>query len=243
MQNVFSRDMFSMGSFDGGGVKCNGHGQLSGGRTTKKDRKGCKKEKIETVLKNRLIATPKPKVPVLKLSKIGLKNKNAKLFDPEEKSPAVGLAAVDKPSIVKAEVPTTFKETARNDTLPTVLPPVADVPEQVEDRLCTVIESLLKKTKPKKKKKSKPEKNSSSVNKKSDKLDTLCVSDADQLSCSVITVPPKKNYAKLTNWQKDCGTRHETLQRILKECEKEARLREDLYTFGELIYIYIFLQY
>lgn len=224
--------MFSMGPFDGG-VKCNGHAQLPG-RATKKDRKGCKKEKIETVLKNRLIAAPKPKVPpVLKLPKNSVKTKNhvVKPVEPEENNPAID-SAVNKPNI-KADV-SVFKEPVHNYTLPT-LPPPDNVPEKVEDRLFTVIESLPKKTTAKKKNKNKAEKTGSSVNKKPDKLDPLCVNDKDQLSCSVITIPPKKNYAKLTNWQKDCGTRHETLQRILKECEKEAKLREDLYPFGEFI--------
>lgn len=232
MQNVFSRDMFSMGPFDSG-VKCNGHTQLPG-RTTKKDRKGCKKEKIETVLKNRLIATPKPKVPVLKLPKVNVKTKNhvIKPVELEENNPSIN-SAVNKPNI-KGDV-LVFKEPVHNYTLPT-LPPPDNIPEQVKDRLFTVIEPLPKKTTAKKKNKNKAEKTGgSSVNKKPDKLDPLCVNDKDQLSCSVITIPPKKNYAKLTNWQKDCGTRHETLQRILKECEKEAKLREDLYSFGKFI--------
>lgn len=231
MQNVFSRDMFSMGSFDGG-VKCNGHVQLPG-RTTKKDRKGCKKEKIETVLKNRLIASPRPKVPVLKLPKISIKTKNSviKTIEPEENNVVTVDTLVNK-SNIKPDI-LVSQELLPNNSCPT-LPP-AKIPEQVEDRLSTVIEPTPKKTTAKKRNKNKADKIGPGVNKKHDKIDPLCVNDKDQLSCSVITIPPKRNYAKLTNWQKDCGTRHETLQRILKECEKEVKLREDLYPLGEFI--------
>lgn len=228
MQNVFSRDMFSMGPFDGG-VKCNGHVQLPG-RTTKKDRKGCKKEKIETVLKNRLITSPKAKIPVLKLPKISVKTKNqvSKPVELEENNMTVSDPVVNK-SNVKDDV-TMFKDLLYNNTCSTPSP--GNIPEQVEDRLPTIIESPPKKTTAKKRKKNKAEKVGSGANKKPDKIDPLSVNDKNQLSCNVITIPPKRKYAKLTNWQKDCGTRHETLQRILKECEKEAKLREDLYPLG-----------
>lgn len=228
MQNVFTRDMFSMGSFDGG-VKCNGHVQLSG-RTTKKDRKGCKKEKIETVLKNRLITASKSKTSILKLPKINVKTKNQviKPVELEEKFMTVD-PVVNKPNLKDDII--TLKEFLYN-TSP-ALPP-ADVPVQVEDRLPTVTELSQKKPPAKKRNKNKAEKIGSGVNKKPDKIDPSCVNDKNQLSCNVITIPPKRKYAKLTNWQKDCGTRHETLQRILKEYEKEAKLREDLYSLGKL---------
>lgn len=217
-----------MGTFDGG-VKCNGHVQLSG-RTSKKDRKGCKKEKIETVLKNRFITPAKVKQPVLKLPKVNVKTKN------QVTKPAVSVknnTAVDpvanrlnlKDDVLK------FKELLYNTTSPTT-PPV-DVPEKVDDRLSTVLESSLKKAKPKTRSKIKAEKSVSGGNKKPDKINPLNENDKNQLSCSVITIPPKRNHAKLSNWQKYCGTRHETLQRILKEYEKEAKLRENLYSLGK----------
>jgi len=208
MQNVFSRDMFSMGPFDGG-VKCNGHVQLPG-RTTKKDRKGCKKEKIETVLKNRLITSPKSKVAVLKLPKINIKTKSQVIKPVELEENIIVDPEENKPNL-KADV--TFNEVLLNNTTPTL--PV-EVPEPVEERLSVVIEPLPKKTTVKKRNKNKAEKTSLSGNKKPDKIDPSCVNDKNQLSCNIITIPPKRNHAKLTNWQKDCGTRHETLQRILK---------------------------
>lgn len=219
--------MFSMGPFDGG-VKCNGHVQLPG-RTTKKDRKGCKKEKIETVLKNRVITSPKSKTPLLKSSKMNLKTKNQvirQIISESEENLSLD-PMVNKPN--HKEDLKLFKEFVySNSTSPT--PPPIDVPEQAEDRLPTVAEVTPKKTTAKKRNKNKPEKND--LNKNPDKIDPSCVNDKNQLSCNVITIPPKRKYAKLTNWQKDCGTRHETLQRILKEFEKEAKLREDLYPFG-----------
>lgn len=220
MQNVFSRDMFSMGSFDGG-VKCNGHVQLPG-RSTKKDRKGCKKEKIETVLKNRLISSPKAKTQLPKLPKNSFKAKVIKLIELEENKLSADLVANKQNDEV-------FKE-LHTKTSPS--PPPIDVSEQVEDRLTNLTDSSPKKTPAKKKKKNKAEKIGTSVYKKPDKIDPSSVNDKNQLSCNVITIPPKRKYAKLTNWQKDCGTRHETLQRILKECEKEAKLREDVYPLG-----------
>lgn len=235
MQNVFSRDMFSMGPFDGG-VKCNGHVQLPG-RTTKKDRKGCKKEKIETVLKNRLITSPKAKSPMLKLPKINIKTKNQiiKPVEIEENNVTIS-PVVNKPN-VKEDI-LTFKELVYNNTSPA--PPPVIVPEKVEDCLSIATESSTKKPTAKKRTKSKAEKIGSSVNKKPDKIDPSCVNDKNQLSCNVITIPPKRKYAKLTNWQKDCGTRHETLQRILKECDKESKLREDLYPLGmQSLIIYV----
>lgn len=217
-----------MGTFDGG-VKCNGHVQLSG-RTSKKDRKGCKKEKIETVLKNRFITPAKVRQPVLKLPKVNVKTKN------QVTKPAVSVknsTAVDpvanrlnlKDDVLK------FKELLYNTTSPT--PPPVDVPKKVDDRLSIVLESSPKKAKPKTRSKIKAEKSVSGGNKKPDKIDPLNENDKNQLSCSVITIPPKRNHAKLSNWQKDCGTRHETLQRILKEYEKEAKLRENLYPLGK----------
>lgn len=224
MQNVFSRDMFSMGTFDGG-VKCNGHVQLSG-RSSKKDRKGCKKEKIETVLKNRFITPAKVRQPVLKLPKINVKTKNQVIKPVESvKNNSAIDPVVNRPNI-KDDV-LKFKELLYKTTSPT--PPSVEVPEKVDDRLSTVFESSPKKTKAKKRNKIKAEKSVSGGNKKPDKIDPLIENDKNQLSCSIITIPPKRNHAKLSNWQKDCGTRHETLQRILKECEKEAKLRENLY--------------
>jgi len=228
MQNVFSRDMFSMGTFDGG-VKCNGHVQLSG-RTSKKDRKGCKKEKIETVLKNRFITPAKVRQPVLKLPKINVKTKNQviKPVVPVKNNTAVDPVA-NRPNLKDDVIK--FKELLYNTTSPT--PPPVDIPEKVDDRLSTVFESSPKKTKAKKRNKIKADKSVSSGNKKPDKIDPLNENDKNQLSCSIITIPPKRNHAKLSNWQKDCGTRHETLQRILKECEKEAKLRRNLYPLGK----------
>jgi len=230
MQNVFSRDMFSMGTYDGG-VKCNGHVQLSG-RTTKKDRKGCKKEKIETVLKNRFITPAKVRPPVLKLPKINVKTKN-QVIKPVEivKNNTAVDPVVSRPNL-KDDV-SKFKELLCNTTSST--PPV-DVPEQVADRLSTIFESSPKKTKAKKRNKNKAEKSVSGGNKKPDKIDPLNLNEKDQLSCSIITIPPKRKHTKLSNWQKDCGTRHETLQRILKECEKESKLRENLYPLGKSIF-------
>lgn len=227
MQNVFSRDMFSMGTFDGG-VKCNGHVKLSG-RTSKKDRKGCKKEKIETVLKNRFITPAKVKQPVLKLPKINVKTKNQAIKPVESVKNNTAVDPVVNRLNIKDDV-LKFKETLYNTTSPT--PPPVDVSEKVDDRLSTVFEPSPKKTKAKKRNKNKPEKNVSGGNKKPDKIDPLNENEKNQLSCSVITIPPKRNHAKLSNWQKDCGTRHETLQRILKEYEKEAKLRENLYPLG-----------
>lgn len=228
-----------MGTFDGG-VKCNGHVQLPG-RTSKKDRKGCKKEKIETVLKNRFITPSKVRPPVIKLPKINVKTKN-QVIKPVEivknNSTAVD-PVVNRPNPnFKDDVPK-FKELLCNTTSPT--PPPVDVPEQVKDRLSTVIESSPKKTKPKKPSKNKADKSVSSGNKKADKIDPLNVNDKNQLSCNIITIPPKRKYAKLSNWQKDCGTRHETLQRILREFEKEANLRENLYPLGKSIIYYMML--
>lgn len=236
MQNVFSRDMFSMGPFDGG-VKCNGHVQLPG-RTSKKDRKGCKKEKIETVLKNRLITSPKAKTSVVKLPKINVKSKAhfAKCIQTTEleESNTTVEPVVNKPNLKDDIIK--FKELLY--TSPILLP--TDVQERIEDRLSTMTESPPKKSAAKKRSKKKAEKIASGLCKKPDKIDPSSVNDKNQLSCNVITIPPKRKYAKLTNWQKDCGTRHETLQRILKECEKEAKLREDLYPLGKLFQI-IFL--
>ncbi|XP_050545963.1 INO80 complex subunit D-like isoform X2 [Daktulosphaira vitifoliae] len=217
MQNVFARDMFSMGSFDGS-VKCNGHVQLSG-RTSKKDRKGCKKEKIETVLKNRLISSPKSKNTLPKVPKITLKTKNlVKTIEFDDNS------AVDqvmkKQNVKESSI---YNDLFLYNTPPT--PPSFNVPETIEDRLA---EQSQKKIPVKKRNKSKNEKIGSNVCKKSEKFDP-CINDKNQLSCNVITIPPKRKYAKMTNWQKDCGTHHETLQRIQKECVKEAKLREDLY--------------
>ncbi|XP_050421337.1 INO80 complex subunit D-like [Adelges cooleyi] len=219
MQNVFARDMFSMGSFDGS-VKCNGHVQLPG-RTTKKDRKGCKKEKIETVLKNRLLSSPKSKT-LNKVPKNNVKTKSAvNQVDSDENSCAMNLV-VKKQNANETVFP--IMDLGHYSRPPT--PPPIVVPESIEDRLT---ESSPKKTPAKKKNKSKSEKVCLNVCKKTDKVDPSCINDKNQLSCNVITIPPKRKYAKMTNWQKDCGTRHETLQRIQKECEKEAKLREDLY--------------
>ncbi|KAF0771559.1 INO80 complex subunit D-like, partial [Aphis craccivora] len=227
MQNVFSRDMFSMGTFDGG-VKCNGHVQLPG-RTSKKDRKGCKKEKIETVLKNRFITPSKVRPPVIKLPKINVKTKNQVIKPVEvvKNNSSTVDPVVNRPNPNIKDDVLKFKELLCNTTSPT--PPPVDVPEQVKDCLPTVLESSPKKTKAKKRSKNKAEKSVSSGNKKPDKIDPLNVNDKNQLSCNIITIPPKRKYAKLSNWQKDCGTRHETLQRILREFEKEAKLRENLY--------------
>lgn len=223
--------MFSMGPFDGG-VKCNGHVQLPG-RTTKKDRKGCKKEKIETVLKNRLITSPKAnKTPLIKSSKMNLKTKNQvirQIISESEENMSLD-SVVDKQN--HKEDVKIFKELVYSSTSP--IPPPIDVQEKVEDRLSTVTEVTPKKITAKKRNKNKAEKNDLNLNKKPDKIDPSCVNDKNQLSCNVITIPPKRKYAKLTNWQKDCGTRHETLQRIVKEFEKEAKLREDLYHFGNI---------
>lgn len=227
--------MFSMGPFDGG-VKCNGHVQLPG-RTTKKDRKGCKKEKIETVLKNRLITSTKAKPPLLKSSKMHLKTKNQvirQIMSETEENMFLD-SIVSKPNL--QEDVKMFKELVYSNTSP--IPPPIDVPEQVEDRLPTVTEVTPKKITAKKRNKNKAERNGLSLNKQLDKIDPSCVNDKNQLSCNVITISPKRKYAKLTNWQKDCGTRHETLQRILKEFEKEAKLREDLYPFGEYLIFYV----
>lgn len=224
--------MFSMGPFDG--VKCNGHVQLSG-RTTKKDRKGCKKEKIETVLKNRFITPTKVRPNVLKLPKINVKTKSQVIKPVELVKKNTSVDPVLKKPNVKDEV-LMFKELLYNTASPTP-PPTVDVPEQVENRLSTITELSPKKSKAKKRNKIKSEKSVSSGSKKPDKIlqDPLNVNDKNQLSCNIITIPPKRKHAKLTNWQKDCGTRHETLQRILKECEKEAKLRENLYPLGKLI--------
>lgn len=235
MQNVLPRDMFTIGSFEGG-VKCNGHVQLPK-RTTKKDRKGCKKEKIETVLKNRLITSPKPRTPVLKLPKVNVKTKNQviKSVDVEEINVTID-AVVNKPNVNEDDVPTP-KEQSYNNLFPTLPLPAPAEKQVVENHLPAVPEVSPKKTVAKKRKtKDKVDKPGSSVNKKIEKIDPLFVNDKNQLSCNVITIPPKRKYAKLTNWQKDCGTRHETLQRILKECEKEAKLREDLYPLGMFIF-------
>lgn len=219
-----------MGPFDGG-VKCNGHVQLPG-RTTKKDRKGCKKEKIETVLKNRLITSSKAKTPVSKIPKISIKNKNQVIKSAEIEDNNMTVDPIVNKLNLKDDV-TMFKDILCNNTSPTLFP--VDVFEQVENRLSAVTESLPKKPTAKKRNKSKAEKNGSGINKRPDKIDPSCINDKNQLSCNVITIPPKRKYAKLTNWRKDCGTRHETLQRILKKCEKEAKLRDDLYSLGILI--------
>lgn len=237
-----------MGPFDGG-VKCNGHVQMPG-RTSKKDRKGCKKEKIETVLKNRLITPTKPKAPVLKLPKINLKTKNPVIKPVEIEGNNKTVDSVFNKLNIKADV-ITIKEllykppTHKSPSLPPV-----EVPEQAEDRLSTAIEPHLKKPTAKKRNKNKAEKTGPSVSKKPDKIDPSCIDIKNQLSCNIISIPPKRNYAKLTNWQKDCGTRHETLQRILKEYEKEAKLREDLYPLGKsivymklLLYVFILTTY
>lgn len=223
--------MFSMGSFDGG-VKCNGHVQLPG-RTTKKDRKGCKKEKIETVLKNRLISSPKAKTPVPKLPKNNTKPKHQviKPVEVEENNAIVNSVPVVNRLNVKDDV-TMMTELQSNNTSPT--PPPVSIPEGAEERLSITTESSPKKTPAKKRSKNKVEKIGTSVCKKPEKIDPSSVYDKNQLSCNVITIPPKRKYAKMTNWQKDCGTRHETLQRIQRECEKEAKLREDLYPLGKL---------
>lgn len=242
MQNVLPRDMFTMGSFEGG-VKCNGHVQLPK-RTTKKDRKGCKKEKIETVLKNRLITPTKPRAPVLKLPKVNnvKTNKNHQVSKSvvevdEINVTSVDPAAVSKPNIEDDVVAMPIEQQrSYNNSFP-ALPVEKPVDKQTENRLSDVPEASQKKTPAKKRKaKDKAEKPGSSANRKPEKNDPLFANDKNQLSCNVITIPPKRKYAKLTNWQKDCGTRHETLQRILKECEKEAKLREDLYSFGMLIF-------
>jgi len=227
-----------MGPFDGG-VKCNGHVQLPG-RTTKKDRKGCKKEKIETVLKNRLITSPKAKTSVVKLPKINIKAKNYLLkpiesIELEENNMTIE-PVVNKPNL-KDDI-LKFKDLLYTSP---ALPPT-DVPtEQFEDRLSIVTESPPpKKSIAKKRSKNKVEKIGSDIFHKPDKIDPSSVNDKNQLSCRVITIPPKRKYAKLTNWQKDCGTRHETLQRILKECEKEVKLREDLYPLGKSLFLLLF---
>lgn len=229
--------MFSMGPFDGG-VKCNGHVQLPG-RTTKKDRKGCKKEKIETVLKNRLITPSKAKTPVVKLTKINVKNKAAHISKPVDCVESGENNVTVEPVTNKANKPNPKDENIVQfkDLLCTSpVPPPPITPEHVEDILAATTQSPPKKTTAKKKNKNKAEKVGTGVNKKPETIDPSSVNNKNQLSCNVITIPPKRKYAKLTNWQKDCGTRHETLQRILKECEKETKLREDLYPFGEFLF-------